>query len=174
MFLLWIHKTKNRKLRVEMQHKQTINYFQRLVQLNRQKDLPGFAPSEMLPFQIWCRNSGRLSFISITLMTMSMGFSTWFPFTSTACALSCENNFIWQFSVEVWERRLGFAHSSVPVIHCYSLSQITYLEISVNLLSIQAEYLQHWIIDALSNSTLLCRDSASLSSCDVWYGYSYF
>lgn len=27
----------------------------------------------------------------MTLMTISIGFSTWFPFTSTACALSCKN-----------------------------------------------------------------------------------
>lgn len=50
--------------------------------------LPGLEPSGTVPFQIWWVNSGLLSFISITLITMSIGFSTWLPLRSTAWALS--------------------------------------------------------------------------------------
>lgn len=50
--------------------------------------LPGLDPSGTVPFQIWWVNSGLLSFMSMTLITMSIGFSTWLPFRSTAWALS--------------------------------------------------------------------------------------
>lgn len=58
--------------------------------LNVKTGVPGLAPSSTVPFQIWWVNSGRLSFISMTLMMMSMGFSIWFPLMSTAWARSCE------------------------------------------------------------------------------------
>jgi len=45
---------------------------------------PGLDPSGTEPLNTVCVNSGLLSFMSMTLMTMSMGFSTWFPFRSTA------------------------------------------------------------------------------------------
>ena len=51
--------------------------------------LPGLDPSGTEPLKMACMNSGLLSFWSITLMTMSMGFSTWFPFRSTAWARNC-------------------------------------------------------------------------------------
>lgn len=50
------------------------------------RSVPGLDPSGTEPLKMLWVNSGLLSFWSMTLMTMSMGFSTWFPFVSTAWA----------------------------------------------------------------------------------------
>lgn len=48
--------------------------------------IPGLDPSSTEPLYTWFLNSGLLSFMSMTKMYRSMGFSTWFPFMSTAWA----------------------------------------------------------------------------------------
>lgn len=100
-------------------------------------NVPGLAPSSTVPFQIWCMNSGRLSFISMTLMMMSMGFSIWFPLMSTAWARSCECKHTFKVTVymktlhenKIWNNKHTSLHLSSyenNYFHCYFHMKLHY------------------------------------------------
>lgn len=64
--------------------------FHALIHPSIRVSAPGLEPSSTEPLYTWFLNSGLLSFMSMTKMYRSMGFSTWFPFMSTAWARNWE------------------------------------------------------------------------------------